>query len=209
MEKVVIQRTNPLEPIRPADHEHAADEWRAQPVLAWLLRLVMVLVPLFVSWLVVRAAVIIVPRPDGWQPTIAWIVSLIVLSMLLFEVTRRLLGRFSSLPTLLGVSLTFPDAAPSRMRIALDAGRSEALESDFSPDDTDAARTAKVLAGLLAEVTQNEGRSLGHGDRVRGYVELFGKCLAVRSVSGMIHSCVFTDFHSCVFTDFHSCVFIG
>ena len=71
MEKVVTQRTNPLEPIRPADLDHAADEWRAQPVLAWLLRLVMVLVPLFVSWLVVRAAVIIVPRPDGWQPTIA------------------------------------------------------------------------------------------------------------------------------------------
>ncbi len=65
------------------------------------------------------------------------------------------------------------------MRVALDAGRSEALESDFSPDDTEAARTAKVLAGLLAEVTQNEGRSLGHGDRVRGYVELIAEELGL------------------------------
>ncbi|MEM7143139.1 MAG: HD-GYP domain-containing protein [Actinomycetota bacterium] len=87
---------------------------------------------------------------------------------------RSALGRFSSLGVLFSLSLTFPDAAPSRMRAFIGSNRSlpaDRLESLVAAD-FDASSKAKRLADLVARVSRREARSGRHSDRVRGYVEL-------------------------------------
>ncbi|GJM37630.1 MAG: hypothetical protein DHS20C19_09970 [Acidimicrobiales bacterium] len=164
----------PQETAPPAEVGPNAGEWKARPVLAWLVRAALIAVPLVVSWLSVRLAMRFVSRPDGLGPSIAWFVGAVVLSSIVFQVVRRLLRRFSSLGVLFSLSLTFPDAAPSRMRAFFRSGadaRPEelgvVLQSDF-----DAAMMTKRLASLVAKVSRREARSGRHGDRVRGYAEL-------------------------------------
>jgi hypothetical protein len=88
-------------------------------VLAWCIRAALIVVPLVVSWVAVRAAMRVVPRPESVGPTVAWFAGAVVGSSVVFQIVRRLIGRFSSLGVLFSLSLTFPDAAPSRMRAFL------------------------------------------------------------------------------------------
>ena len=149
-------------------------EWKARPVLAWFIRAGLIVFPLIVSWLSVRVAMRFVTRPSGFGPTVVWFGGAVVLSSIVFQIVRRVIGRFSSLGVLFSLSLTFPDAAPSRMRAFLGAGVDEnAGQLEIMVDsEFDAAMKSKRLAGLVATVSRREARSGRHGDRVRGYAEL-------------------------------------
>ena len=152
----------------------ARGAWKARPVLAWCIRAALIVVPLVVSWVAVRAAMRVVPRPDGLGPTVAWFAGAVVGSSVVFQIVRRLIGRFSSLGVLFSLSLTFPDAAPSRMRAFL-GSRAELPAADLETmvtADFDASMKAKRLADLVTKVSRREARSGRHSDRVRGYVEL-------------------------------------
>jgi hypothetical protein len=139
-------------------------------------------VPLLVSWITVRLAMRVVPRPDGLEPTVVWFAGAVVVSSVVFQIVRRMIGRFSSLGVLFSLSLTFPDAAPSRMRAFL-GSRAEPPAADLETmvnADFDAAMKAKRLADLVAKVSRREARSGRHSDRVRGYVELIAQELGLR-----------------------------
>jgi hypothetical protein len=165
----------------PADAGAAAGEWKARPVLAWLIRAALVVVPLGVSWLSVRLAMRVVSRPDGVGPTIGWFLGAVVLSSIVFQVVRRVIGRFSSLGVLFSLSLTFPDAAPSRMRAFLRSGAEDGAEpiGIVVTSEFDAAMVTKRLAALVARVSRREARSGRHSDRVRGYAELIARELGL------------------------------
>jgi hypothetical protein len=149
-------------------------EWKARPLLAWSIRATLIVVPLVISWISVRFAMRFVERPDGVGPSIGWFLGAVVVSSIVFQFVRRLIRRFSSLGVLFSLSLTFPDAAPSRMRAFLrssvDEDRDRPATLVGSPND--AAVTAKRLAALVTKVSRREVRSGRHSDRVRGYAEL-------------------------------------
>lgn len=140
-------------------------------------------VPLLVSWAAVREAMNVIERPAGVWPTIGWFLGAVVFSTIVFQFVRRALNRFSSLGVLFSLSLTFPDAAPSRMRAFLrpdDETAEERLAGVGATDESfDAAVTTKRLVTLVAKVSRREARSGRHGDRVRGYAELIGRQLGL------------------------------
>ncbi|MEZ5245861.1 MAG: HD-GYP domain-containing protein [Acidimicrobiales bacterium] len=149
-------------------------EWKARPLLAWMIRAGLIAVPLVISWLSVRFAMGLVRRPDGLGPSLGWFLGAVVLSSLVFQLVRRLIRRFSSLGVLFSLSLTFPDAAPSRMRAFLRSGADDERDrpATLTGSQTDTAVTAKRLAALVTKVSRREVRSGRHSDRVRGYAEL-------------------------------------
>ena len=150
-------------------------------MLAWLIRAALVVVPLAVSWLVVRLAMVFVERPDGRGPVIVWFVGALALSSVVFGLVRRLIGHFSPLGVLFSLSLTFPDAAPSRMRAFLRPGDAEDGNRIVTLPGSghDGLVTSRRLAALVTRVGRREARSGRHGDRVRGYAELIAEELGL------------------------------
>lgn len=163
-----------------SEAEARSQEWKPRPVLAWLIRAVVVVVPLFVSWLAVRAAMGLVDRPAGTGPTLAWLAGAVALSAVVFQLVRWPIRRFSALGVLFTLSLTFPDAAPSRTRAFLRSGddAGDALVGIIGADG-DQSHRSKRLAALVTSVSRREAGSGRHGDRVRGYVELIAEELGL------------------------------
>src|SRR5881398_3715078 len=88
-----------------------------------------------------------------------------------YALTRRLLP----LGALLGLSLVFPDEAPSRFRLALAAGTVESLERRLSEmREADAQESAEILLQLVAALDVHDHITRGHAERVRGYAASLG-----------------------------------
>ena len=139
------------------------DSWTARPVLAWAIRFGIFAVPLMAGWLSVHYAVRIVHRPPSTVGTIVWIAGAIVLSTLVYVLCRRALARFSSLGVLYRLSLTFPDAAPSRLRATFRPGRVEELAGESASHTASRAfeprMKAKRIADLVTMVSRLATRS--------------------------------------------------
>ncbi len=133
--------------------------------------------PLVASWLSVRSAMQLVPRPVATERMVVWVAGAIALSMLVYQLARRVLRGFSSLGLLYSLSLTFPDSAPSRLRSALRARRVEDLQDHLSTDTTggfEPKMKAKRMTDLMIMVSRREFITRGHSDRVRAYSESIG-----------------------------------
>jgi hypothetical protein len=90
----------------------------------------------------------------------------------LYSLTRRLLP----LSGLLGLSLVFPDEAPSRFRLALATGTVESLQDRLrSGGDLDAQEAAEILLQLVAALDRHDRITRGHAERVRGYAASLGR----------------------------------
>jgi hypothetical protein len=90
----------------------------------------------------------------------------------LYSLTRRLLP----LSGLLGLSLVFPDEAPSRFRLALATGTVESLQDRLrSGGELDAQEAAEILLQLVAALDRHDRITRGHAERVRGYAASLGR----------------------------------
>ncbi len=167
----------------PADRpSRSTGTWRARPLLAWLIRATLVMVPLASSWMSVRLAIRFVPRPEGIEPTIVWVGGALALSVLVHQLSRRVLRRFSSLGMLYTLSLTFPDTPPSRLWGSLRVRRVEDLERQLGADAAgvlDSRTKASRMAELVMLVSRRELVTRGHSDRVRSYSEAIATELGV------------------------------
>jgi putative nucleotidyltransferase with HDIG domain len=154
------------------------ETWSAKPVLGWAIRIALFAIPLVAAWVAVRMAMIAVPQPDGLSRIIAWVGGAFALSILVHQLARRSLRRFSSLGMLFSMSLTFPDVAPSRWRAAKLASRAGSLDTTTGVASAQ-GRQADHLVDLVDRINRHEAATWGHGDRVRSYVELIAAELAV------------------------------
>ena len=118
-----------------------------------MIRAGLIVLPLVASWLSVRGAIRLCPRPEVIERTLVWVAGAVGLSMVVSQLARRVLRRFSSLGLLFSLSLTFPDAAPSRLRAVLRTGRVEDLQqrlsTDRNGDALDPERQAHRMADLV------------------------------------------------------------
>ena len=161
-------------------------EWSARPVLGWIVRIAIIAVPIAISWLSVRAAMVLYPRPAGWWPTAAWIAAALVLSFVVHAACRRVLRRFSPLGMLFNLALTFPTPAPARLRSTALASRSDDLRDELTGDGTDWSggdRKAQALVQLVVDINRHDSRMWGHNDRVRAYAEAIGTELDLDAAS--------------------------
>jgi hypothetical protein len=138
-------------------------------------------VPILVSVAFVQllTALFGVPTSSLWQFLGWWFGMSIVASCVvssLYAGTRRLLP----LSGLLGLSLVFPDEAPSRFRLALATGTvaslRERLDSMRRAGRTlGAQEAAEVLLQLVAALDVHDRITRGHAERVRAYSASLGR----------------------------------
>src|SRR2546423_15189154 len=97
--------------------------WVARPVLAGLIRILVVIVPAvagaLASWEVSR----LWPEPSGFGPTLAWFLTLVAVAVVVVLVVQRVARRFLPLAWLFTLTMAFPDQTPSRMVTARRAAR--------------------------------------------------------------------------------------
>ena len=130
--------------------------WSAHPWRARTLRVLVFGLPIVASVAAVQVIVHFTGVPTssmwvflGWWCGVSAVASVVV--SLLYALTRRLLP----LGALLGLSLVFPDEAPSRFRLALAAGTVESLQARLRElQDTgealDVQQAAEILLQLVA-----------------------------------------------------------
>src|ERR671931_2391803 len=152
-----------------------ARRWAAHPWRARALRLIVYALPIAGSLGFVRliTSVVAVPTSSLWIYLAWWLgISLAATAVVtaLYSVTRRLLP----IGVLLGLSLVFPDEAPSRFKLAMSTGTVETLETRLAlmrkaREAPSAQEAAEILLQLVAALDVHDKITRGHAERVRGY----------------------------------------
>ncbi|MEZ5228504.1 MAG: HD domain-containing protein [Acidimicrobiales bacterium] len=158
--------------------------WAASPRMARLVRITIFALPIVGAWSAVRVVSDGLYRPDHPLGIVVWAVQAITVASATSLLIDRLVSRFLPLASLLGLSLTFPDQAPSRFSVALKAGTirkleahlAEASQRGLAADEAAAARQAIELVTLLG---RHERLTRGHTERVRAYSELIAKQMGI------------------------------
>ena len=156
------------------------DRWVARPLVAGLIRLLVVLVPAvagaLASWEVSR----LWSQPSGFWAVFAWFLTLVAVAVAVVLVVQRFTRRFLPLAWLFSLTLAFPDRTPSRMvtarRAASRRARRKALhklgEDGLGRDAGEASEAALVLVAALGA---HDKRTRGHSERTRTLADLLAK----------------------------------
>src|SRR5687768_6917026 len=148
------------------------ERWVARPVLAGLIRVLVVAAPAvagaLASWQVSRMW----PKPDGFGAVLLWFLTLVAAAVAVVLVVQRYARRFLPLAWLFTLTMAFPDRTPSRMvtarRAASRRARRKALdrlgESGLGRNAGEASEAALVLVAALGA---HDRRTRGHSERVR------------------------------------------
>ena len=153
--------------------------WHARPVLSFVLRSAVFLVPV-----VVAAATDLLwsrryPPPSRLQPTMVWLAEIFLLSAVVLGITRWIARRLLPLAALLNVSLAFPDIAPSRFEVARRRPRSGELEREATRayvlgETADPAERAETVLILAMALSAHDARTRAHSERVRLLAQMLG-----------------------------------
>ena len=154
--------------------------WVARPILAGLIRVLVVVVPAvagaLASWEVSR----IWEQPSEFWPTVGWFVTLVAVAVAVVLVVQRFARRFLPLAWLFSLTMAFPDRTPSRVvtarRAASRRARRKALqrlgEDGLGRDAGEASEAALVLVAALGA---HDRRTRGHSERVRTLADLLAE----------------------------------
>jgi hypothetical protein len=115
----------------------------------------------------------LVPSPNGAVATLTWYALILIPSLVVLVVVDHFARRFLPLAVLLRLSLVFPDRAPSRLAVALNAGNPRRLAA-YLQEATGADRTSDIetILTLAAALNAHDRRTRGHSERVRALTEL-------------------------------------
>ena len=142
--------------------------------MARLIRLVLFLLPLIVGWIVVRYAKTWFWQPAGSIGVAIWVVQAIIVAGLASFAATRVARRFLPLSALFGLTLVFPDHAPSRLGVALRSGTIKKMAAEQALPDGSLQEAAEHAVALVAELGRHERLTRGHTERVRARAELIG-----------------------------------
>ncbi len=173
--------------------------WTARPWVARSIRVFVYVSPLVVSVAVAWVLSGIVPRADNFALGIArWFLIAAVSTVVLVGVDK-LARRLLPLATLFGLTLAFPDQAPSRFRMALRNGSTAQLRKRITqarsgkPTDTPAEAAERVLELVIA-LNSHDRLTRGHSERVRAYTQMIGEEMGLTPIeldrmrwSGLLH----------------------
>ena len=149
------------------------------------MRLLVYALPIAVSLGFVYLATSLVSAPTSslgvfllWWLATSLAATLVVSAV--YAISRRLLP----LGALLELSLVFPDAAPSRVRLALRTGTVETLEERVelmrrARAAPTAQEAAEILLRLVGALSVHDSITRGHAERVRAYSSVLGRQLGL------------------------------
>jgi hypothetical protein len=156
----------------------AGNRWRARPVLAAVLRVVIFLVPIAAALTVTVLLRPHLPPTRTWPQRIWWYGLLLLLSMAVTVAVERMGRRFLPLIMLLKLSMLFPNQAPSRFAVARQAGSVRRLRAQLEAldgADGEESLSAATILALATALQAHDRRTRGHAERVRVYTDLLGE----------------------------------
>lgn len=156
------------------EHRSAAasgGRWPGRPALNRVVRALVLGVPIAASVGVGVAMSRLVPSPGGVVATLAWYALILVPSLAVLVIADHFARRFLPLALLLRLSLVFPDRAPSRLAVALNAGNPRRLAA-YLQDGEDRVGDPGTILTLAAALNAHDRRTRGHSERVRALTEL-------------------------------------
>jgi HD-GYP domain-containing protein (c-di-GMP phosphodiesterase class II) len=152
-------------------------------VFAFLLRGLILIVPLAAGIALTLLMATLLPRPHGVIATAGWWIAVVAVSIAGLFIADRALRRLLPLAALLRLSLVFPDRAPSRFALARQAGRPDELQRRLDALDahghsgTAEARDATLVLALIAALTAHDSRTRGHAERTRVFADMIAESL--------------------------------
>lgn len=158
--------------------------WASHRITAWCIRIVIFLLPIAAGLLASWQAATRLPEPTTVVSVIGWWVAVIVTAILAAYATDRLLTRLTPITMLLGLTLAFPDKAPSRFAVMLRSftvrGVKRAVRSGDLDDSPEQKSASEQLLDLLARLTVHDPQTRGHAERVRAYADLVSEEMGLR-----------------------------
>lgn len=171
--------------VRPSPPGPVADgRWERRPVLAFVVKAVVLLAPAVLATDVSLVMGRFLPEPHGILASAGWWVAVLSVSGAALFGFDRLFRRLLPLTALLDLALVFPGVAPSRFSAAFRAGTIRSLQSRIEEakhdaDRGDAARAAATVVELIAALAVHDPKTRGHSERTRAYAELIAEELAL------------------------------
>jgi putative nucleotidyltransferase with HDIG domain len=153
------------------------NRWPARPAWGLFLRVLVLVVPVAAG---VGGAVFlshVLPRPNGALWMALWWVALLVASATVANLTDKLARRLLPLAVLLGLTMIFPDRAPSRFAVARRVGSIKNLEERVRRAkehgvESDPARAAETILTLVSALNIHDRKTRGHSERVRALTDM-------------------------------------
>ena len=155
-------------------------QWSGRPVASRVLRVGIIAVPVAASfgtaWMLSSLAA--VPSTIA-EAVVRWLLIAAAATAVLLAV-ERVTRRLAPLATLLALSLTFPDRAPPRFRVALRNGstgqlRDRIVEARQGEVGRTPAEAAERVLDLVAALSVHDRTTRGHSERVRAYSRMIGE----------------------------------
>ena len=166
-----------------AAEETHVRRWTAHPWRARVVRLLVYCLPIAASLGFVQLVTAFtgVPTSSLWV-FLAWWLGISALATVIVSVGYALTKRLLPLGALLGLSLVFPDEAPSRFKVALGAATVESLEDRLrrAGEAPTAQVSAEILLQLVAALDVHDPLTRGHAERVRAYSYSLGRELGLQ-----------------------------
>ncbi len=153
----------------------AADRWARRRLMSAALDSLLLVGPLVCGSL---ALWLLASRTSAWSWG-AQVPLLLAGSCAAAAVADRLLRRVLPLATLMRLTMVFPDRAPSRMRVARQAGRPDVLRARLSSGDLDESEAATAILALVAGLSRHDRQTRGHSERVRVYTDMISTQLGL------------------------------
>jgi HD domain len=117
-----------------------------------------------------------IPAPAGFGLRLLWLFAVVVLCGLPAFPARRQLRRLLPLATLLELSILFPGEAPTRWKVAREAGAIKHLEFlATGVPDAEPGRAATTILALVASLARHDRITRGHSERVRVFTDMISE----------------------------------
>ena len=163
------------------------NRWPGRPLLSRMLRVAIIALPIAVSFITAWLLTSLTPVPTTIAGAAVRWVLIAAASTVVLVTVQRLTRRVAPLATLLALSLTFPDRAPQRFRLALRSGSARQLRERIAQarsgeiGGTPAGAAERVLE-LVAAVRVHDRSTRGHSERVRAFARTLGEELGLGDV---------------------------
>ncbi|MEA2002242.1 MAG: HD domain-containing phosphohydrolase [Actinomycetota bacterium] len=124
------------------------------------------------------------PAYDSVVGGVAWWTVVIGSSFIIVNLTDRIARRFLPLAALLDMSLVFPEAAPSRVKVAMRTWTTAQLKTQIEEArergiDDDPTRAGETVLMLVAALNAHDRVTRGHAERTRAYADVLAEELDV------------------------------
>jgi putative nucleotidyltransferase with HDIG domain len=148
--------------------------WQSRPHRARTLRLLTIIAPLLAAVAVTVVTAAVLPHPTTTLAVVGWWAAVLAAGALASHLTARLMTRLLPLAMLFDLTLSFPEAAPSRYRVAKEAWSVRRARETLQDLDeaSPSQRAAEAALALIAAIDAHDRATRGHSERVRLLAEL-------------------------------------